>query len=268
MRHGVAVVVANADALRDAPEAEHVHQARVALRRMRSAIRCFDPAGHDLPTRLVNRLHWLAQALGSARDWDVVLDSSLPAFLAHWPVSDNARKALVKATRRARARALGGAVRAVSSRRYAKLVLELAQWASTPASPSCDPLSRAAVPLLDDAADQLFSRARSFARHTANQRHEVRIRAKRLRYALDLLAVTLPERPVHDYIEALGELQDVLGELNDVVVAVECISGLDRGRRMKAALHDWLEQAEAAQLGAARRKLNALARRSRPWKSP
>ena len=61
IRHGLALVVANADALRADPASEHVHQSRVALRRMRSAIRWFDPRGADFPPRLGRQLRWLAR---------------------------------------------------------------------------------------------------------------------------------------------------------------------------------------------------------------
>ncbi len=85
IRHGLALVVANADALRGDPASEHVHQARVSLRRMRSAIRSFDPYGEDFPVRLSKGLHWLAQTLGAARDWDVIVEQTLPRSCRRCP---------------------------------------------------------------------------------------------------------------------------------------------------------------------------------------
>ena len=82
VRHGIAIVVANADALRSGPSAEHVHQARVALRRMRSAMRLFDPNHDDFPPRLGKGLRRLARTLGEARDWDVIVDDTLPSILS------------------------------------------------------------------------------------------------------------------------------------------------------------------------------------------
>jgi inorganic triphosphatase YgiF len=264
MRHGLAIVVANADALRDAPNPELVHQTRVALRRMRSAIRLFDRDHGDISAELADRLRWLAQALGQARDWDVLLDSSLPAFLEH------ARDAveggdLQKAAERERKRAIARTIRAVSARRYAKLVLALARWTVTAPPLATPTIGEVAAPLLDELADRMFAKARGFARLTTHQRHRVRIQAKRLRYALDLLSVALPERAAADYIDALSHLQDALGELNDVTVAVVSLTSLTGKRGIRRALKAWQQQVESGDVRAAAGRIAALERRSRPW---
>jgi triphosphatase len=50
-------------------------------------------------------------------------------------------------------------------------------------------------------------------------RHEVRIAAKKLRYATEFFAALFPKKRVAPYLAALEELQDILGALNDAVVA-------------------------------------------------
>jgi inorganic triphosphatase YgiF len=263
VRHGVAVLVANADALRDAPLAEHVHQARVALRRMRAAIRSLDADASDVPRPLVAGLRRLGRALGDARDWDVIVDHTLAA-------DDDGdtppRRQLRRAADRARDKALARAIAAVSSRRYARLVLSLARWTlSTPATAT--PLVRQAAPaLLEEAADRLYRDARGFARLPPRERHRVRIDAKRLRYALDVLAPALPARATADYVEALSALQDTLGELNDARVAAERLSAIAPKRADRIGIARRLRAGKPALVARASRELSALARRPRPWR--
>ena len=264
MRHGLFVVVANADALREAPTSEHVHQARVALRRIRSAIRLLDPEGTDLPTELLDQLRWMARVLGHARDWDVIDEDTLNGILANAGLAAVAQRRLKRRVRRRRDRALARAVAAISSRRYARLVLAAARW--TMSAPSA--AATATIPvaeLLDEAAERLYKDARSFSKLDRHQRHRVRIHAKRLRYALDLLASRLPDKGASDYVDALASLQESLGELNDASTAVERLTPLARAPNDERALAAWLSRAEQDLVPRAARQLRLLARRHRPW---
>ncbi|MGZ9032002.1 MAG: CHAD domain-containing protein, partial [Burkholderiaceae bacterium] len=265
IRHGLALVVANADALRGVPASEHVHQARVALRRMRSAIRSFDSRAEDFPARLSKGLHWLAHTLGTARDWDVVVEQTLPAIRLSVSVDDADERALLRSARRAQARSTKEAVAAVSSRRYARLVLRIARWSMEEPAAATGGVGETAAPLLEQSADRLFEDVRSFSRLNRHQRHRVRIHAKRLRYALDLLAPSLPGRGAADYIEALAALQDTLGELNDGSVALACLADAVRAEGPTRPLNEWFNAIEPALVSRAARQFNALARRPRPW---
>ena len=80
-------------------------------------------------------------------------------------------------------------------------------------------LRRLAPRALGKAHRRLFDAAQFFAALSPERRHRVRILAKRLRYALDVLSVALPRDATERYIAALAELQDVLGDLNDAAVA-------------------------------------------------
>jgi len=67
-------------------EAEFVHQARVSLRRLRSAIKLFAPV---LPPEFVaaygQTWRTLAGALGDTRNWDVFIEETLPPIAAAFP---------------------------------------------------------------------------------------------------------------------------------------------------------------------------------------
>ncbi|MGB2818890.1 MAG: CHAD domain-containing protein [Burkholderiaceae bacterium] len=265
IRHGLALVVANADALRGNPASEHVHQARVALRRMRSAMRAFDSRGEDFPARLGKGLRWLAQTLGTARDWDVVVEQTVPAITSTVSVDDADARVLLRCARRAQARSTKAAVAAVSSRRYARLVLRIARWSMEDTAAATHSVGESAASLLEQAADRLFKDARSFSRLGRHKRHRVRIHAKRLRYALDLLAPSLPGRGAAEYIEALAALQDTLGELNDASVALASLADAVPAEGAASALKEWFNAVEPALVSRAARQLNALDRRPRPW---
>jgi inorganic triphosphatase YgiF len=217
--HGLDVLLANTEALRDAHAPEYVHQARVALRRMRSAARLLDRKHEDFPEALALDLRWAAQLLGTARDWDVLLGETLPRLLAAAPrrLGDEV-KATLKRAQDKRDAARADALSAFATARYARLALRLQAWTMT-SPPKGRTLKRFAPRALGKARRRFFEAAQFFAALSAERRHRVRILAKRLRYAIDVLTVALPLEPTEHYVSALAQLQDVLGELNDLAVA-------------------------------------------------
>jgi CHAD domain-containing protein len=122
--------------------------------------------------------------------------------------------------------------------------------------------------LLEPLADDVAAGARVFARLSRRERHRVRIHAKRLRYALDLLRFALPQKSTADYVDALAGLQDTLGELNDAAVARERLDGAAIRRAGRQVVKDWHDAVEPPLVAKAARELKALARRPRPWRSP
>src|SRR5690606_26320061 len=70
-------VQANEAGVLDGGYPESVHQTRVGLRRLRSAIRMFDSV-IPCPPALREEIAWLSQELGVARDWDVLSESTIP----------------------------------------------------------------------------------------------------------------------------------------------------------------------------------------------
>ena len=76
-------------------------------------------------------------------------------------------------------------------------------------------LKRLASDALDRAHRRLFDAARFFIALSAERRHRVRILAKRLRYALDMLSVALPKDATERYVAALSELQTPSSPLHD-----------------------------------------------------
>ena len=261
--HGLAVTTLNGELVMRSRDVEHVHQARVAMRRVRSAMRLFDRKQRDVPQSFADELRWLARALGEARDWDVIAGATLPSLAQG--IGADAARALAEKAEPLRAAAAEKIRNAVRSARYTALVLNGERWCMTPAPAGAELLGDAAAPALRKAANKLFKAARFFSALTPERRHEVRILAKRLRYALDLFAVALPKQGTARYIDALAELQDVLGELNDASVAQQVLPQLSRSARLKKSAQAWFASVEPGRMHEAERRLLKLSAMQTPW---
>jgi len=257
---GTTLLLANAAGAVEARDAEFVHQARVAIRRVRSAARLLGEAA-GWPATIDDELRWIARRLGAVRDWDVLQAQTLPALAAALPSA----RALAKPVAQRRRRDDEALREALATPRYARLALRLLRWAGKPAEDG-PTLGAVAGKRLARLHRRLFEEAAFFVALPVERQHRVRIRAKRLRYALDLFGAALPAKSTRRYIDRLAGLQDELGSLNDAVVAAELMPGLARaaGADAGAAL-DWLEQQRVRYAIRAEAALAALARLPRPW---
>ncbi len=142
--HGLAVLTANIELLLSYDDPEYVHQSRVALRRVRSAIRLFDREERDVPRWLSDELRWFARALGEARDWDVIAGETLPSLTD--AIGADAVKLLVAKADVKRRQARANIRKAARSSRYAALVLNGEGWCMTPVPAGAALLVDAAAP--------------------------------------------------------------------------------------------------------------------------
>ncbi|MFM2045349.1 MAG: hypothetical protein RLY86_3925 [Pseudomonadota bacterium] len=207
-------------------EPEGVHQMRVALRRLRSALKTFQtliPA--DQYTHLSGEVRWIATALGAARDWDVFRTELLAPVDAAFP-GDPSLAALAAAASRCREIGYGEVRAAVLSPRYTTLLLDLAAWVdgrgwrNQPVSETSalllQPITTLSGDLLTRRHKQARKRAKGFARLDSNHRHMVRISLKKLRYAAEFFRGLYDAREVKRYTDDLADLQEGLGHLQDV----------------------------------------------------
>lgn len=213
----------------DGRDPEGVHQLRVALRRMRSALSLFRPALSEADRELLNgELRWLLGELGPARDRDVLAGELVAAIdgIEGFEAERAALRALLAEGRPA----LYARVReALASRRAADLWLDLSAWlelgrfreaASEEARALLDgPLPPFAAERLERRWRRVKKLGRRFDRLDAAGRHELRIALKKLRYGIEFLGSLWPEGEVRKLASGAAELQDRLGHLNDVAVA-------------------------------------------------
>jgi CHAD domain-containing protein len=213
-------------------EVEHVHQLRVAQRRLKTALKLF-PAWIDdaWNTRVAPDLKWFGDLLADARDWDVFTDTTLPAYAA---AGDEPHKDAWQRTQSAAdANRLAARQRlqdAMNSPRYARLALSFVQWFSQlEAAPDDEHRTLAGYAQKRITRHyRKIERAPDLTTVDAHTRHKVRIHAKRLRYALEFFR-SLVTRRTRDRVEkSLGNLQSVLGEGNDAAVAAQRLADLDK----------------------------------------
>jgi CHAD domain-containing protein len=251
--------------LREAPDAEAVHQARVAVRRLRSDLRTFGALLDDeWAGGLRERLRWLADGLSAARDADVLI-ARLQRTLDTLSAADREHAAdLLAPFRRDREAAYDRVGTMLREPRYAALLAELGAAARQPAlSARADEPARALVaPLLGAAWKQLRRAVRRRSRPPADRElHRIRIKAKRVRYAAEALE-PVGGRPVRRLARAVEKLQAVLGDQHDAVVAG------DRLRREAATgeaafLAGELAALEQAGAGAGRERWPAVWRKAK-----
>lgn len=210
----------------DAPGA--VHKLRIAARRMRSALTTYkallEPGVAD-PLR--EELRWLGQALGQARDaqvlrehLDAVLEAEAPELVLG-PVGRRIADALKAAERAGR----DEAGRALDSERYFRLLDALDGLVADP------PLTSKAYVAARDLVPRLLARddkkLRKAVRDVERSQdpgardlalHEARKKAKRLRYAAESAVPTFGKR-AKSYAKKVKKVQDALGIHQDSVVA-------------------------------------------------
>ena len=223
-------IAASAVVLREAPDAEAVHQIRVAARRLRSALSTFAPVVRDMRFEAIRgELKWLAEATDAARNLDVFAAgiSGLAETLDQRPAG---LPALIRTVGAARARARASVARAVGSARFRALMLEATAWAETGAwlsTPAAGTGGRAfARAALARRWRKLARRGRDLAGTDDAARHRLRIEAKKLRYAAEGFEGLFPAKAAHGFLERLKDLQDELGALNDIATAEQLVAGL------------------------------------------
>lgn len=225
---------------------EGVHQLRVAVRRLRALVGLMKPVmTPEAAAFLKQELRWLQQALGNARDWDVFALETLKPLHARLP-EEAGLAGLDRAVEAARARAYDTARAALGDARYARLQLRLALWlheggwrpAASPGSgdPTLQPIAALAETLLSRRAKALRKTARRCAGGGETALHEVRIAAKKLRYAIEFFRGLYSGKAVRRYHAKLVELQDTLGTLNDALVGHRLIEELESAGRHDPAV--------------------------------
>ncbi|MBI3527731.1 MAG: CHAD domain-containing protein [Betaproteobacteria bacterium] len=210
---------------------EYFHQARVALRRLRSAFRVFDaaiPRSHF--ARTLDELKSVARLLGDARDLDVFAVETLPHAGSgrHGGVA-----ALRQRTQNARQRAARAVRTAVAAPEYTAMLLRLTQalwvgqWRGETARPVAAnrTLLKFAAKIVSRRYAGVKKRGRPISQLGFADLHRLRIQVKRLRYAIEFF-LPLFEDKAAGTLRALVDLQESLGQLNDDATAWKLLDAL------------------------------------------
>lgn len=193
-------------------DSSSLHQARVALRQLRTAFWLFGDLlnGDAQADHLRKAVRSLAARYGEVRNLDVMI----PRF------EGGTRKAL-EAARGREASRLRRHLEKVEPR---LLMIRLTEWIMTgewrgETAAGASLASGFASDLLDRQRKRLKRKGKGLAQLSPEARHRARIEAKRLRYATEFFASLYPGKRAGRRLEAfrlaLADLQDMLGELND-----------------------------------------------------
>jgi inorganic triphosphatase YgiF len=197
---------------------EHVHQMRVATRRLRTAFSVFGQLDESLKAHpIVGELRWLAASLGEARDWDVLLAETFSKVSVAFP-DEGSLVDLARGAQLRRRRARGQVREALRSARYFALVLNLSEFiVRLHEYPTLAvPVVPVAARILTRRHKQLRKRARHLATLSATERHALRIAAKKLRYTAEFFASLFAGSKLDRFLRHFGRLQKALGALNDL----------------------------------------------------
>jgi len=219
-------------------DAEYLHQMRIALRRLRVVLDMAARRQADVQLEaLRERLATLAASLGQVRDWDVFNAEVLQEIAAQMPehaglqaLRDNS--AVQRAVQFAvlTGKTVAGDMQAC--RDWQALMLDFAVWMSGPywqqAQDEATPVNAFATRHLR----RMFKHYQHAARHAekldARGLHALRIEAKKLRYSAECFASLFNKKKTKSFMLALGEVQEILGKVNDAAVAQRMLDGLAR----------------------------------------
>jgi len=230
-----------------------VHQMRIALTRLRTAILFFSPMIVDMEqARIKRELKWLNAHLGIVRDLDVAIERLQAANKRRPQAVSDYRPWTVK-----RADSHRRLARALRSTRYRRLVKSLSDWiANGPWSikkgkqattERASPIGSHSAGKLARWQQRLLKKSRKLLKMSTEKRHRLRLLNKKLSYSIESFEDLFPDKRFSRQQAALKHLrkaQKSLGQLNDDA----------NGQSLAAALERDGVQAPLQFLGAKREK--------------
>jgi len=241
-------------------DAEGVHQLRVSARRLRSELRAMNRVLPPQPwTDLEGDLKWLGLTLGELRDLEVLRG----LFEAHLDPDTELRSAVMVALDGRREKRQRDVVVALNSARYARMIKRLGRLAKHPHLGEIADTPAAELfmaPLWDAACGYFGAIGDPYERRSDEALHRVRIASKKCRYNFEVASLFLGD-PASVVAASLEEIQDVLGQVHDRVVAVMFLDtlkfpeevDLEVRRAMRAEIGvlrpQWIVHFEAARRG-------------------
>ena len=222
---------ANWAPLLETDETEPVHQLRVSLRRLRSALKIFDQIlCNDGFGEVRAEARRIATAFGEARALDALRET-----MAQGPMLNSIRpegfEALMATLDQRRALAYDQARTTITDTATTLFVLKLQALLSRHSWQDSAALARE---FASQALDKLLARARKRGRKLPQrsdaERHQLRIALKDLRYAIEFFAGLFGRAgKAGEYLSRLAALQDILGTHNDRVTSEKLLLDISTG---------------------------------------
>jgi inorganic triphosphatase YgiF len=220
-----------------------LHQCRIALRRLRTALSFFKALSHNATAEdLRQRFAHASRIFGRARNLDVFLSGPIAA--------EQAKKApargtadLVSRVEKERDEAYDELIAMLDSAAFRQLMIDLVAWVETGVwqglAAAQRALTRHACKKLDKWRRAVRRGGRNLASLTPQERHDLRIAAKRLRYACEFMVPIYQDEAAkrcRRFMRRCDALQVALGDLNDVAVWQELAFDLASSQPLPAAV--------------------------------
>ncbi|SHN78080.1 Inorganic triphosphatase YgiF, contains CYTH and CHAD domains [Bradyrhizobium erythrophlei] len=213
----------NADGVRSL-DSEAVHQMRVGLRRLRAAISLFKSSLPGPSTaKIKTDLKWLTNQLAPAREIDVLLRERIRP-LRHVADPQRGARAVEKEFADRREKAFRHARKALQTDRYRDLPLDVLEWLETRRASERGvaelPVAEFVVGLFRGRLRKVRKEGRDLENLSASERHKLRIKIKKLRYAVgffESLYADAERKELARFSGRLKKLQEALGALNDFI---------------------------------------------------
>jgi CHAD domain-containing protein len=223
---------------RKSPDADAVHDLRVAIRRFAQPLSVFKPCFHGRETRKIRRRTKKLMILaGAVRNCDVAL--KLLSKSRSSQAADLRPK--LQSQRKESERVLIGALkRRIERKSSLRWRTALEASLALGASPACRiPIDKTARRILPRMAKDFLERgsAVSQAKISPEKMHAFRIASKKFRYTLELFA-TLYGPALNGWLESIKRVQTLLGDINDCVTVAQLLSDYKSSGTMEA----WLKK--------------------------
>ena len=225
------------DAALDFSDIEGVHSMRVATRRLRSALRDFMPLMDKRPSKRVRKeLKQLADALGAVRDQDVAIVAleGLQVEAETEPIREGIGKLLEERSDLREVARLDLTTALAASNlndlqeRFTATIAKVVRRKKSKQTVSFNEAGRDVV--ASSLQDLLDLGASLYEPFKTEELHEMRIAAKRLRYAIELFVACWGAR-IAPFADEIAEMQSFLGEVHDCDIWIESFGKrLQRGQ--------------------------------------
>jgi triphosphatase len=233
-------VLTSADYAYKSNDPEGIHELRVSIRRMRAVFAIFrGTMSESYRCRIGDELRVLQRKLGTAREWDVLVEETIASMPKRLRQQKSSEK-VVQMAQTKRAEGYESAHSALRNPRYTDFLLRLVSWIESQfgfgALPRGErmwksnvltgPAPRFASGVMCAYHAKVRKLGQKIRKLDTAELHKLRIRVRKLRYATEFFGSIWPSRRTKRYLAALKDLQEVLGALHDVTVAQKLIANL------------------------------------------
>jgi inorganic triphosphatase YgiF len=233
---------------------EALHQARVALRRLRTGFALFGPVIRKASVEpLRTELREFIIPLGQARNLDVILEDRGEAL--GW----RDRRKLSSA----RAGFYDEIAGRLNSQRARDMFLDLVEWSASATwrkQGADTPIRRFAAGRLDSIWAKVRRRGKRLGDLDEHQLHRFRIAVKKLRYAVGFLAPLYDGKQTRKFASSLEKMQDCLGLIHDDLVARQIAADFELGEPFRTDI-----AARSRQIKSMEKRFRKLKRVGRFW---